>query len=174
MFLCNQNSKIKAGDEDEAKIKKTQQCCRIALQSQKKNARELKVETLWSYVGREKIQTDRQRHGPTEKSSSWLATRFIGHSLRCLRVIRPACREVHAKREEGTRMRRKHTEISSLITLKHHKQVFYVNYLVNLNICGLVLVERLLRATVRTLLCCWWSPCPGWAYVLVPSPCSPA
>lgn len=60
------------------------------------------------------IQTDRQRHRPTEKSSSWLATGFIGHSLRWLRVIRPACRGVKSKREKDTRVRGAHIEKPNL------------------------------------------------------------
>lgn len=53
----------------------------------------------------EQIQTDGHRHGSTEESSAWFATRFIGDSLRCLVVNGPACGEMNIRGRERERKR---------------------------------------------------------------------
>lgn len=59
-----------------------------------------------SYGRRKEVQTDRQRHRPTEKSSSRLATGFMADSLGWLGVIRPACRGHSSEGEKDNQSKR--------------------------------------------------------------------
>lgn len=126
-FLCckKNNKKRHQGKRwGEAKDKATQQHCKTACyRYEATKSTEIKKKNKWSYARREEIQTDRQRHRPTEKSSSRLATRFIGHSLRCLRVIWPACEEVISNRKEDTRVRNQNTDKSNKQNT-HNNQCF--------------------------------------------------
>lgn len=45
----------------------------------------------WRMAERREIQTDGQRNRPTEESSAWFATGFIGDLRRCLGRRKPAC-----------------------------------------------------------------------------------